>query len=89
MCKQPPGSGQADPHTVPFVSEVAARLLREHTCARRCGLTWNYVRLEAEFSSRNQWTPSIPPNIQTGATQGQCETSSRPFGLVKPAEAVS
>lgn len=73
MCKQPPGPGQADPHTVPFVSEVAAltaaaRLQRERTCARRCGLTWNDVRLEAEFSSRTQWTPSIP-NIQTSATR--------------------
>lgn len=79
MCKQPPGSGQADPHTVAFVSEVAAltaaaRPVREHTCARRCRLSWNPARLEAEFSSRTQWSPSIPPSIKSGATQGRCET---------------
>lgn len=66
-------------HTVPFVSQgaaltAAARLVREHTGARRCGLTRNYMRLEAEFSSRKQRTPSVPPNIQTGATQGPWET---------------
>lgn len=78
MCKQPPGSGRADPHTAPFVS------CSDCCCSTGAGAHMRSpLRFDLELREagggilfQKPADPQYPTSIQSGATQGQCETSA-------------